>query len=138
MKRFCSFAIPLVLAALLMTACGTGSAGLELDGSAWELEMLDSKPLLAGTQITLRFEGDQIQGTAGCNSYFGDYALEGDDGWTVGMLGNTEMFCMQPGGVMEQETAYLKALREADTIRLDGEELVIEDDGRARLRFRRE
>ena len=135
MKRM-GIPIALVLAALLVMACGSGSGDLALEGTAWELVSLNGKPVLAGSEVTLRFEGDQVQGKASCNSYFGDFAVKGGKEWSVGMLANTEMFCMQPEGIMDQETAYLTALREANAIRMDGDALTIDGNGVA-LVFRK-
>ena len=38
----------------------------------------------------------------------------------------TEMACMDPEGVMDQELEYLELLRDAQAFQVDGAELVIE------------
>jgi heat shock protein HslJ len=68
--------------------------------------------VLDGSEITAIFDGDksQINGSAGCNNYFGSYQVS-DDKLTIMDLANTEMSCLEPEGVMEQENQYLRILR---------------------------
>ena len=51
----------------------------------------------------------QISGTGGCNSYFGEYEYR-DAILSISSLGMTEMYCVEPAGVSEQETVYLTTL----------------------------
>lgn len=85
-----------------------------LEGITWDLKFVVEdtvwEPLIPGTKITLRIEGDRLTGSAGCNEYSatvqhteaGDLSLEN---LTVG--GNV---CNEPQGVMDQEAAYLAML----------------------------
>lgn len=76
---------------------------------------------LPGSTITLRFEGDQLAGTAGCNSYFGNYQSAGTS-LRVGTLGSTEMWCE---GLMDQESTYLALLAGVETAEQQGERLIL-------------
>ena len=66
--------------------------------------------LLEGSEITAIFAEDgSLSGSAGCNNYITSYTVDGNN-LTIGMAAATMMFCAEPEGVMEQETAYLAAL----------------------------
>ncbi len=81
--------------------------------------------LLAGTEITMMFgEDGKVQGSAGCNRYFGGYTLNGD-ALTVGALATTRAFCPEPEGIMEQETQFLMALQSAATFTIQNGSLDI-------------
>ena len=41
------------------------------------------------------------------------------------MLGSTEMYCMDPEGVMDQEQAYLKTLGEAESYKIANDILTV-------------
>ncbi|HIP73326.1 MAG TPA: META domain-containing protein, partial [Anaerolineae bacterium] len=67
------------------------------------------KDVLAGTEITARFVGNQIVGTAGCNQYAG-FIVPVNDYFNINGLSVTEMACVEPPGIMEQERDYLSSL----------------------------
>lgn len=98
-----------------------------LEGTAWSVTSYNNGReavvgLLEGTEITLLFETDVLNGNAGCNSYFAGY-VAGDGNITVEPPGSTMMFCESPEGIMEQESAYLIALQSATTFRIEGDQL---------------
>ncbi len=83
--------------------------------------------VIVDTTITANFSEDGVlSGSAGCNSYSGSYESE-DNNITIGNIANTEMFCMSPEGIMEQEMQYLTALQNAAVYRIDGTILEIRD-----------
>ena len=57
-------------------------------------------------------EDGNVQGSAGCNQYFGPYTVNGD-AITVGLLGTTRAYCPEPEGKMQQEAQFLAALQSA-------------------------
>lgn len=127
-------AVGLGLGALLLLACGavgtTGSgaaAWSELSGSEWLLRSLRGEPPLPGTQATLTFTESGIGGFSGCNQFGG--ALPGTTVGEESSFEMTAMACGEPEGVMEQETAYLQALQEAATFRVEEERLTLLDAG---------
>jgi heat shock protein HslJ len=71
---------------------------------------------IPGTTITATFEDGQVRGSAGCNSYFGSYQVNGDK-ISVGQMGITEMACLEPEGVMDQELMFVGFLGDAKTFR---------------------
>jgi heat shock protein HslJ len=131
--------IVLLVLVLLLTACSPAGNGgeepVQLDGTRWELLAMNGEAPIEGTTITAEFADDEISGNSGCNSYFGSYTLEGNT-ITFGMLGMTEMACLEPEGVMAQESAYLETLRSVTGVRLTGVELEMMDaSGTVVLRF---
>ena len=112
---------------LLLSACSgiLPGSGDPLEGTSWRLMTLGGAGLMPGTEITLNFEKGEVRGSAGCNSYGGGYRLDGDK---IAMtdLYNTEMACMEPPGVMDQEMEYLALLRDALSFEVGEGELFIE------------
>lgn len=81
-------------------------------------------PIL-GTELTLEFAADgNINGSAGCNRYFGPYTLSGD-AIQIGPLSTTRALCPEPAGVMDQEQEFLAALQAAATYTLQNDTLDI-------------
>ncbi len=120
---------------LLLTACAGRGGGLE--GTSWELvELMDGSQPLAGTTLTIVFEQGSAGGTAGCNSYGGEYKLDGDTIF-FGDVASTLMACLD-AGVMEQEAAYLGYLQEARSYQVaDGFLYIYREDGAA-LKFKQQ
>jgi heat shock protein HslJ len=114
--------------AVLLVGCGTSPADSSaLQDTRWVLVTLGGEPPLAGTAPSAEFTEDQISGSAGCNTYFGTYAVSGSE-ITIGDVANTEMWCMEPEGVMDQEAAFLKALSTVTTYRVAADRLELQDE----------
>lgn len=108
-----------------------------LNGTRWALLFLRGKPLLESTRITLAFSGGFVSGSAGCNKY--DRLVIGDDvargkykateegSLTIPALAITALACPTPDGVMDQEDAYLEALRGVVAYRLVENRLELQD-----------
>jgi heat shock protein HslJ len=125
-----------VMVLLGLTACagilpGTGDP---LDGTSWVLTAYGTSSLIPGTEITLECEGGEVSGSAGCNIYGGTYRVSGD---SISMtdLYNTEMACMEPEGVMEQEQEFLELLRDARSFQIVDEHLQIFTAAKEALTF---
>ena len=117
----------LVAVVVLLSACAgiLPGSGDPLEGTSWRLNTLGGASLLPGTEITLTFEEGQVRGSSGCNTYGGSYRVD-DDKISMTDLYNTEMACMDPQGVMDQETEYLELLRDAQAFEVGDGGLVIE------------
>ena len=111
----------LALGACAVAVPGTGDA---LDGTSWELIAYGETKPIPGTSITAAFEDGQMSGSAGCNTYFGSYQVNGDT-IRVGDMALTEMACLEPEGAMEQELVFAELMRGAQTFRLADDELEI-------------
>ena len=136
-KKLMVALLMMVALAVLLIGCGQPGAPASLEGTSWVLTSLNGSAPIAGTEITLAFEGGEGTGFAGCNSYFGSYTVEAADKLTFSAVGSTEMACLEPEGVMEQEAEYLDTLRAATGVRLSAGELQILSAGGRLLVFRR-
>ncbi len=106
-----------------------------LDGSAWELVLMHESAPIAGRPITIAFNGGDAHGSSGCNSYSGQYEINGDR-IAFGPLAMTEMACMD-SGVMDQEMEYLSFLSEVVFFELRGESLVLQQETQDELIFKK-
>jgi heat shock protein HslJ len=120
--------IILALALLGAMGCGTDekkqetaetpAAGPKLAGTSWLVETVGGRAVLAETELTLRFGGnDQITGNAGCNSFHGEFRLSGES-LSFGPLASTRKAC--PEGILDQEAGYLAALARTERVRIEG------------------
>jgi heat shock protein HslJ len=79
----------------------------------WALKLFKQeeswKPVVLGTEVTAQFEGEQMSGSAGCNSYSATVTKEGTE-LTVSEVTATKMACPEPDGLMAQEEIYLSTL----------------------------
>jgi heat shock protein HslJ len=96
-----------------------------LEGTSWQVMSYNNgkggvTSLIIGTEISANFgEDGQLTGNSGCNSYFAEYEADGDN-ISIGPAGATEMACIEPEGVMEQEQQYLAALGTAAAYKIQG------------------
>jgi len=118
--------------AIMLAACG-GTGGDPLNNTSWELAAIGEQSPLAGTTITLSFEDGLAGGTSGCNSYGGAYQVNGDK-IEFQEFEATLMACLDTG-VMEQETAYLGTLGEAQRFEMSEGQLQIYGSGGEALTF---
>lgn len=115
--------IALMALAVLLVGCSPSPAdGPSLEGTQWVLVALEGEPPLPDRAPSAEFSADQISGSASCNHYFGTYAVSGGD-ITITDVARTEMYCMDPEGVMGQEEAFVAALTSAAGYRFAGARL---------------
>jgi len=130
----------LLLSALILTLLAAACSALpdsanELDGTKWELVFIRKSTPMEGSTITIEFENGEVRGRSGCNSYFGEYTVKGNE-ISFGMLAATEMACMDPEGVMQQEQEYLAFLSEVVTFSVEGEQLILKKEVQDQLTFK--
>ena len=89
----------------------------QLSGETWVLTTFNNQQPISGHQPSLQFDTGQISGNTGCNHYGGTYQIEGDSIRFEGIY-STEMACLDPEDLMEQERVYLDLLRVADQFEL--------------------
>lgn len=115
---------------VILASCG-GSGKDPLEGTSWVLISYNKSNALPGTSITLSFQDGQVRGSAGCNSYGGSYQVA-EDKIEVGALAITEMACLEPEGVMDQETTFVQFMQAGERFQLqDGRLLIFRADGEA-------
>ncbi|MEZ4591609.1 MAG: META domain-containing protein [Chloroflexota bacterium] len=102
--------------------------GSSLPGTSWVLASFgptdNQTAVLPNTELTLNFDGAQINGNAGCNSYFADATINDDGSLSFGMMGSTLMACLDED-VMQQESDFLAALAQATSFTLAGNQLML-------------
>jgi heat shock protein HslJ len=93
-----------------------------------------SHPVLTGTEITITFpEGvvhteGELTGSGGCNRYSAEYS--GIHGLEITEVIATEIGCLEPAGVMEQEQQFLAILARVETYYVQRDRLELSaDDG---------
>jgi heat shock protein HslJ len=92
-----------VVFAVLLSACGEGDLTREahpttLTGSAWRAVSVNGRPAVAGSEPTAVFTATDVKGSAGCNSYSGQYAYDPTTGAIAFRnLAMTAMGCVEPG-----------------------------------------
>jgi heat shock protein HslJ len=127
MKVIC-ISLGLCAGMLILAACTStsqGGAG-DLTGQVWVLSAITDQSLVPGSSITALFTSDgKVGGSAGCNQYSGAYKTSGDNLQISSPLASTMMACAQE--LMDQESAYLKALGEVQTFKVAGDTLTLRD-----------
>jgi len=110
-----------------------------LVGTQWQLESFGPPAaemlVVEGSMITLEFEtAEQAVGSGGCNSYGGDYTVQGDT-ISFGQIVSTEIACLDQA-VTEQEQRYFEALQTAGSFAQTAEQLTISyNNGQSVLNF---
>jgi heat shock protein HslJ len=104
---------------------------VSLEDTKWILQSYGEpgniKDILADTEITAEFVSSEgtVKGSAGCNSYFGGYEVEDNQISIPGTIGATEMYCVEPEGIMQQEQEYLALLQNTETYEIKDDQLRI-------------
>lgn len=116
-----------LILALLLPGCSLlpGAGSVAMDGQ-WRLQAGTNQgravPIVAGSQITLKIDGDQVGGSSACNIYGGTIRIHGTS-IVISALSMTEMACQE--SLMASEAAYLAALPRATTAARNGNILVL-------------
>ena len=100
------------------------------EGTTWELKFgWDGEswvPVLPLTTVTAQFEGDQVTGSGGCNSYSASIESDGNQ-LTIGPAAATRMACSDPEDIMQQEDAYFSQLASVAGYTVAGGTLILLD-----------
>lgn len=144
--RRVAVAVPLVVFAFALTACGGDDDGsgsdpgtqdpAALEGESWILTQM----LTAGGQteivdvgVSAEFDGSTISGTSGCNRYNASYEASGNE-ISFGPISGTKMACPEPES--STEARYLQLLAEIATFETSGRSMSMSDaDGTPVLQF---
>ena len=126
--------LTLIIILILISLLSCSQKTDELAGTEWELATLNGKTLIEGTTITLNFTDEYLGGQMGCNGYGGSpdsgkYLSAGDGTFKLGdLLAVTVQLCSEPEGIMEQEAAYIEALRTASSYQIVENCLELKDE----------
>ncbi len=101
----------------------------DIKGSTFQLENT-----IPNTMITISFNDNSLAGTAGVNSYFANYKINGNQ-ISLSHTGVTKM--MGPPTFMKQEDEFIKNLNEIKTILIseDGNTITFETSSNKKLVF---
>ncbi len=129
----------LLIASMIMILLGGCSLNLSniadpLQGTSWTLKNYSGKDLIPGSEMTATFRDGKISGSASCNRYFASYITEGETLIIEG-LAWTEMACLDPEGIMAQESEIMRMLGAAVSYQIQGDRLVIQDAEAEKLIF---
>ena len=106
-----------------------------LIGTAWRLDDLAGKGVVAGSQATLEFPSDgRASGNGSCNRFNGVVTIAGSS-ITFGGIAATKMACAD-NAANNQETIYFQLLQDAESFEADERTLEIFSKGQSEpLRF---
>lgn len=119
-----------VAGAALLAGCagGSGAQGDPLAGTGWLLDTLNGSPIMAEAAVTLNFGTDgAVSGSDGCNQYSTTYTVSGSSLTISEPIATTRMACQD--AIMQQGSAYLKALGSAASYDIKGGRLSLADSG---------
>jgi heat shock protein HslJ len=133
-------AFALVVAATVVAAsCGSDDTAvtepsadpvLAIDGATFLSESVTGRDLVADSVLNLSFDNGLVGGDAGCNQIGGaEYDIVAGALVLTSPLAMTEMACMEPPGLMEQEQWYVEFLGSRPSISKDGDRLTLDADG---------
>lgn len=119
----------IAVACIITAGCTASTSAPGLTGISWSLDSyLDENgtlvPVLPGTTITARFDGEKVAGSAGCNQYSGGYHQNGT-ALSFSTLAQTLKFCVEPEGIMEQEARFMELIGSAAGWRIESDRLII-------------
>ena len=138
MKKLAVF---LCLLFIVLTAVACGAPGSALERNWWSLdsygEQNEPEHMLDGTMITMKFDQakGEVSGSGGCNTYFASYEIDGSS-LSISNLAWTEMACLSPSGVMEQEQEFLSLLADAGSFKIDDDSLTITCSNGKQMHFK--
>ena len=133
-ERFFFFTIFGLLVLVGLFALQGCAGGNPLAGTAWSLTAINGAPVIEDTEPYLLFDETNVGGSGGCNGTGGDYQINGNQ-ITFDALVSTMMYCMEPEGVMDQESNFLNILSNAATFNISSNQLVIETHDSGQLTF---
>ena len=123
-------ALAVVVAVMALAAACGGDAADPLAGTSWSLISLGPagfpEPAMFGVQVTAEFseDGTSFRGSGGCNSFSGTYQVDGEAFSHTG-LSWTEIGCITPEGIFEQETRFFDLLAGAESFTIKGLRLTL-------------
>jgi heat shock protein HslJ len=92
-----------------------------LAGTIWRVVSINGRPPVAGSEPTAVFAAAEVKGSAGCNSYGGQYQYDASSGAIAfSDLGMTAMACAEPAR-NDVEALFTQAINQAASASIDPE-----------------
>lgn len=113
----------------MLTGCGGAIVPPDsLDGTSWRILSIDGAAIAAARGGEMRFEGNRLSASAGCNRLSGSFTSDGTR-LTASQMAATRMAC--PPEIMAQEMRLSQMLRQSLAIRFaaDGRMILTGDGG---------
>lgn len=124
------FAAVSIASCTSMSSSRVGSSQANIANTKWVLA--DD---VAGKKPTLNIESARVTGNGGCNSYFGDLALDPTAGnFTAKNVGATKMACQN----MDVESNYFRMLNEVNKYVVNGNVLELYRGNLLLLKFNKQ
>lgn len=114
-------ALAMVVSSILAGCTST----ITLNDTSWVLVNVNGQPVVSEPLVTNTFANGTIKGTDGCNRYSTSYTVNGDKISVNKNIATTMMACPEP--VMQQAVAYITALTQAVTYKINGQQLALLD-----------
>ena len=138
MKKTLIVIMLLVFTVIGLTTCSAPDSMLE--DIKWFLRSYGENDnltaIIEDTEITAIFNSaeGEVSGSGGCNTYFARYEVKGSK-LAIFEMAFTEMACISPEGIMEQEQEFLSLLANAQSFQADDTTLTILCSGGRQLYF---
>ena len=138
MKKIVITIMLLIITVIGLTTCCTPDSKFE--DTKWFLNSYGDQDnleaLIEDTEITSTFDSvrGEVSGSSGCNTYSARYEVKGSK-LSISEIAVTEMACISPEGLMEQERRFLSLLADAQSFRVDDTTLTVFCSGERQLYF---
>ncbi|MBN8747073.1 META domain protein [Xylophilus ampelinus] len=124
-RRLVALTLALPLAAVSLTACGSGiSLDEPIEGPTWRLVLLGDQPVAPGDdpmrnpQLQFDRSSGRLSGSGGCNRMSGSFTRSASQ-LKLGQIAATKMACGDPAR-NALETQFFQALQATASYRLQG------------------
>lgn len=98
-----------------------------IDGITYLSESITGHELVEDSRLRISFDAGNMSADAGCNQMGGPYEVV-DGELVLGDVVMTEMACVDPPGLMEQEQWYAEFLSSRPSLATDGDRLTLATD----------
>ena len=123
---------------LVLMSCAASKKSEELNKTSWEMTRLEMNGLMknipSDKPIVLFEDNNVLNGTTGCNSFFGKYDISKDGSMELQIEGITKAFCMDSQEV--EDILLNQKMIQNLTFSVDGDILVLENvEQKLRIEF---
>lgn len=123
---------------LVLMSCAASKKSQELNKTSWEITRLEMNGLMknipSDKPIVLFEDNNVLNGTTGCNSFFGKYYISKDGSMELQIEGITKAFCMDSQEV--EDILLNQKMIQNLTFSVDGDILVLENvEQKLRIEF---
>lgn len=128
--KFTKIAAALLLSVLFVACCPCRKGksvrtGEPLIGTNWQLTQMYGQTVSVDNNYSLLLNDDKVSGVGDCNRLMGGYTTTPDRKLSFTQMASTRMFCPN----QQQEDAFLKMLGGVDAYKIDGNMLMLLDNG---------